>query len=77
MDAVIERPDGQWCAIEIKLGAGQIDAAAANLLKLRAQIADEPQGKPPVVCAVVCGMANAAYKRPDGVFVVPLTALKN
>ncbi len=77
VDAVIERPDGQWCAIEIKLGAGQIDAAAANLLKLRAQIADEPQGKPPVVCAVVCGMANAAYKRPDGVFVVPLTALKN
>lgn len=77
VDAVIERPDGQWCAIEIKLGAGQIDAAAANLLKLRAQIADEPQGKPPVVCAVVCGMANAVYKRPDGVFVVPLTALKN
>lgn len=77
VDAVIERPDGQWCAIEIKLGAGQIDAAAANLLKLRAQIADEPQGKPPVICAVVCGMANAAYKRPDGVFVVPLTALKN
>ena len=77
VDAVIERPDGQWCAIEIKLGAGQIDAAAANLLKLRAQIADEPHGKPPVVCAVVCGMANAAYKRPDGVFVVPLTALKN
>lgn len=77
VDAVIERPDGQWCAIEIKLGAGQIDAAAANLLKLRAQIADEPQGKPPVVCAVVCGMANAAYKRLDGVFVVPLTALKN
>ena len=77
VDAVIERPDGQWCAIEIKLGAGQIEAAAANLLKLRAQIADEPQGKPPVVCAVVCGMANAAYKRPDGVFVVPLTALKN
>lgn len=77
VDAVIERPDGQWCAIEIKLGAGQIDATAANLLKLRAQIADEPQGKPPVVCAVVCGMANAAYKRPDGVFVVPLTALKN
>lgn len=77
VDAVIERPDGQWCAIEIKLGAGQIDAAAANLLKLRAQISDEPQGKPPVVCAVVCGMANAAYKRPDGVFVVPLTALKN
>ena len=26
---------------------------------------------------VVCGLSNAAYRRPDGVYVVPLTALKN
>ena len=28
------------------------------------------------VLCVLCGMANAAYQRPDGVFVVPVTALK-
>ena len=77
IDAVIELPDGQWCAFEIKLGATQIDAAAANLLKIKNQITDDARGKPPAVLCVLCGMANAAYQRPDGVFVVPITALKN
>lgn len=77
IDAVIELVDGQWCAFEIKLGANQIDAAAAGLLKLRDEIAAEPKGKPPVILCVLCGMAGAAYQRPDGVYVVPITALKN
>ena len=34
-------------------------------------------GKAPSVLAVICGMSNAAYQRKDGVFVVPITALKN
>lgn len=77
IDAVIELPDGQWCAFEIKLGANQIDAAAANLLEIKEQISEDPKGKPPAVLCVLCGMSNAAYQRPDGVFVVPITALKN
>lgn len=77
IDAVIELPDGQWCAFEIKLGANQIDAAAENLLLIQKEIAADPKGKPPSVLCVLCGMSNAAYRRPDGVFVVPLTALKN
>ena len=35
IDAVIELDSGEWCAIEIKLGAKQIDAAAKNLVALR------------------------------------------
>ena len=77
IDAVIELPDGQWCAFEIKLGANQIDAAAENLLEIKRQIEADPKGKPPAVLCVLCGMANAAYQRPGGVFVVPITALKN
>jgi len=77
IDAVIELSDGQWCAFEIKLGAHQIDAAAQNLLSIQREIAADPKGKPPVVLCVLCGMTNAAYRRPDGVFVVPITALKN
>lgn len=76
IDAVIELPDGQWCAFEIKLGANQIDAAADNLLVIQRQIEADPDGKPPAVLCVLCGMANAAYQRPDGVFVVPITALR-
>lgn len=77
IDAVIELSDGRWCAFEIKLGANQIDAAAQNLLQIRKEIEKDPKGKPPAVLCVVCGMTNAAYERNDGVFVVPITALKN
>ncbi len=77
IDAVVERPDGEWCAFEIKLGANQIDAAAENLTDIRREIEKDPKGRPPKVLCVLCGMASAAYRRPDGVFVVPLTALKN
>lgn len=77
IDAVIELNDGKWCAFEIKLGANQIDAAAANLIKIRDEIARDENGKPPVVLCVLCGLSNAAYRRADGVFVVPVTALKN
>ena len=77
IDAVIELSDGTWCAFEIKLGANQIDAAAQNLLEIQKQIEEEHAGKAPAVLCVLCGMANAAYQRSDGVFVVPITALKN
>ena len=60
IDAVVELPNGQWCAFEIKLGANQIDAAAENLLEIKKQIEADPKGKPPAVLCVLCGMANAA-----------------
>jgi len=77
VDAVVELADGRWCAFEIKLGANQIDAAATSLLKVKAEFEKDPKGKAPVVLGVICGMASAVYQRPDGVFVIPITALKN
>lgn len=76
VDAIIELEDGQWCAFEIKLGANQIDKAAADLVALKDAITENDGIAPSVLC-VICGMSNAAYVRPDGVFVVPITALKN
>lgn len=76
IDAVVELDDGRWCAFEIKLGASQIDEAAKNLIKIRDKILKEG-GKAPSVLCVISGLAIAAYQRPDGVFVVPITALKN
>lgn len=76
IDAVIQMPDGEWCAFEIKLGANQIDAAAASLLKLKRDIEKESGGIPPRILCVICGMSSAAYQRPDGVYVVPITALR-
>lgn len=76
IDAVIELENGNWCAFEIKLGGNQIDKAAASLIEIRDKIASEG-GKVPSVMCVICGLTNAAYQRADGVYVVPITALKN
>ena len=76
IDAVVELKDGKWCAFEIKLGANQIDKAATELVALRNDI-EKNGGVAPSVLCVICGLTNAAYVRPDGVFVVPITALKN
>jgi len=76
IDSVIELENGDWCAFEIKLGAHQIEKAANDLLNLKKQIENE-NGKAPSVLCVICGLTNAAYQRPDGVYVVPITALKN
>lgn len=73
-DAVIEYPDGTWGAFEIKLGANQIDAAAKELLELK-QIMEKEGDNPPKVLCVICGMSNMAYRREDGVYVVPITAM--
>jgi len=35
------------------------------------------QGTAPTALGVICGMSNASYKRPDGVYVLTITALKN
>ena len=75
IDSVIELENGEWCAFEIKLGANQIEKAANELTNLKKQI-EEEKGREPSVLCVICGLTNAAYKRPDGVYVVPITALK-
>lgn len=76
IDSVIEMEDGEWCAIEIKLGANKIEEAAKNLIKINSEIKDKG-GKPAKTLCVICGLTNAAYMRPDGVYVVPLTSLKD
>ena len=76
IDAVIELKDGRWCAFEIKLGANQVDNAASNLIKIRDKIASVG-GKIPSIMCVICGLGNAIYQRKDGIYVVPITSLKN
>jgi len=76
IDSVLELDNGDWVAIEIKLGSNQIDEAAKSLLKIRNKILNDG-GKPPKVLCIVCGVCKAAYLRDDGVYVTPITALKN
>ncbi len=76
IDAVIELPGGAWGAFEIKLGANQVDEAAEHLLAMRSLMERDATARPPAVLVVICGMSSAAYTRPDGVMVVPPTALR-
>lgn len=76
IDAVIELENGDWCAFEIKLGAKKIDEGAKNLIDVCADI-EASGGKAPKIKCVICGLSNAAYMRADGVYVVPITALKD
>lgn len=76
IDHVIELEDGSWCAFEIKLGTNKIEEAAKNLIEIKKSI-EKAGGNAPKILCVICGLTNAAYIRPDGVYVVPITALKN
>ncbi len=74
-DAIIERTDGRWIAAEIKLNAGPrtIDGAAKNLLRLKEKTTRQRAGS--LAALMVITPTGPAYRRPDGVQVVPVTAL--
>ena len=73
-DAIIHLPDGRWVAIEVKLGARQVDEAAKNLLALKERI-DTSKMYGPSFLMIITG-AEYAYQRKNGVLVVPLGCLK-
>lgn len=75
-DAVIHLRNGLYGLIEIKLGGDSlIEEGATNLKKLAEKI-DTKTMKKPSFMLVLCGKAPFAYKRPDGVYVAPITSLK-
>ena len=69
IDLIVERPDQRVLAIEVKLGATVSDDDVKHLHWLRDQIGDE------LLDMVVVTTGPAAYRRPDGVAVVPLALL--
>lgn len=76
IDAVIELEDGNWCAIEIKLGLNKAEEGSNNLIKVCKDIVNNG-GKEPIMKCVIYGAGNMAYKNADGVYIIPITTLKN
>ena len=75
-DAVIHLRNGTYGLIEIKLGGDKlIDQGAETLKDLASQIDTENMAKPAFM-AVLCAKAPFAYKRSDGVYVIPVATLK-
>ena len=72
VDSIVEMPDGEYGAIEIKLGTDKIEEAAKNLLRFNEVV----KKKPKFLC-IISGLNEAIIKRPDGIYVIPITALKN
>ena len=76
-DAVIHLRNGSYGLIEIKLGGDKlIEEGAENLKKLRDRI-DTVKMKEPSFLLVIVGVGDYAYRRPDGVYVVPIGCLKD
>jgi len=74
-DLVIKLHDGRWAAIEVKLGMKQIEEAAANLIKLSQKIDTEKMNQPSFLMVLTGG--QFAYKRSDGVLIVPIGCLRD
>ena len=74
VDAIIETASRSWMAAEIELGGrSAVNAAAASLLKLRNRV-DISRVGAPAKLTVITG-TGYGYERPDGVAIVPVTAL--
>lgn len=74
-DAVIELTDGSWIALEVKLSVDPraIDRAAETLLRLKEKVSRRRASE--LAALVVVTATGVAYRRPDGVQVVPVSAL--
>ncbi|WP_419925509.1 ATP-binding protein [Candidatus Poriferisocius sp.] len=77
LDAVIEHPDGRWMAVEVKLGGvpSALDDAAESLLTVACQAVKNSRRGPPAAHVLLTALGRQAYRRPDGVDVVPLSLL--
>ncbi|MCH5245208.1 MAG: ATP-binding protein [Muribaculaceae bacterium] len=76
-DAVVHLRNGRYGLIEIKIGGDKnIDESAANLNKL-ASLIDIDRMRAPSFCMVLVGVGPYAYRRADGVYVVPIGCLKD
>ena len=75
-DAVLHLPNGKWAAIEIKLGGEKlINEGVESLTLLKEKLANKSDETPPTFMMILtaCG---SLYRRPDGIYVVPINCLK-
>lgn len=74
-DLIVRLNDGRWAAIEVKLGSQEIEKAATNLLLLKEKVDTNKVGEPSFLMVLTGG--QYAYRRDDGVLIVPVGCLKD
>lgn len=76
-DAVIHLRNGKYGLIEIKLGGDDLIKEGAKTLKKLKDCIDTTKMNKPSFLMVLTGIGKYAYKREDGVLVIPIGVLKN
>ena len=76
-DAVVHLRNGSYGLVEIKLGGSRLIEEGALSLKTLSSRIDTKKMKPPAFLMVMTGTGNYAYRRSDGVYVVPAGCLKD
>ena len=74
-DIILRLRDGRWAAIEVKTGQKEIELAAQHLIKLTQVIDTSKVGEPAFLMVLTGG--QYAFRRKDGVWVVPLACLRD
>ena len=76
-DVVIHLRDGRYALLEVKLGGERlIDEGVRTLKDVLRRIDTDKMGKPAFM-AIITGTERYAYRRDDGIIILPLGALKN
>ena len=76
-DAVVHLRDGRYGLVEIKLGGAKLIEEGAASLKTLASKIDTTKMKQPSFLMVLTATGDYAFKREDGVLVVPIGSLKD
>lgn len=76
-DAVVHLRNGKFGLVEIKLGGDKLIEEGASTLKTLANKIDTNRMKSPAFLMVLTATGKFAYRREDGVYVVPIGCLKD
>jgi uncharacterized protein len=76
-DAVLHLRNGCYGLIEIKLGGDKLIEEGATILKSLSKKIDTDKMKAPSFLMVLTGTGKYAFRREDGVYVVPIGCLRD
>lgn len=75
IDAVVELKGSGWGAFEIKVGQGAEEEAAESLKRIYSFMEKDEDAVPPKFMCIITGTGGMAYRRDDGIYVVPINML--
>ena len=76
-DAVVHLRNGDYGLVEVKLGGEKLIQEGALTLRKLSGLIDTTKMKEPAFLMILTGTTGYAYRREDGIYVVPVTTLQN